>query len=466
MAQPWSPQSWQGLTALQQPEYPDPGELEAVLANLRTLPGLVGPGEVDRLRTLLSEAAQGKRFLLQGGDCAERFRDCHGEAIADKLRILLRMSVVLTHAGRCPVVRVLRLAGQYAKPRSAGLETVGGRELPVYRGDLINALEATPEARAVRPARMQEAYFHAAATLNHLRSLIEDGFADLHHPERWDLPGRTGELPAYQEVIREVRATLDFLEALGGARPGALERIELFTSHEALLLPFEAALTRWIPERQAWYNLSAGMVWVGERTRALDGAHLEYLRGLRNPLGVKLGPSAKPEDLPDLLAKLDPDREPGRLTLITRFGAEAIRGALPPLIQAVQATGHPVLWSCDPMHGNTTSVEIGLSPEQDAEGHRAPGAALGAVRRKRTVKTRDFGAILSELSQAFELHRAHGSRLGGVHFELTGEEVTECVGGSQGLTEADLPRAYETGCDPRLNGAQSLEMAFLIARML
>jgi 3-deoxy-7-phosphoheptulonate synthase len=441
MAQPWSPQSWQGLTALQQPEYPDPGELEAVLANLRTLPGLVGPGEVDRLRTLLSEAAQGKRFLLQGGDCAERFRDCHGEAIADKLRILLRMSVVLTHAGRCPVVRVLRLAGQYAKPRSAGMETVGGRELPVYRGDLINALEATPEARAVRPARMQEAYFHAAATLNHLRALIEDGFADLHHPERWDLPGRTGELPAYQEVIREVRATLDFLEALGGARPGALERIELFTSHEALLLPFEAALTRWIPERQAWYNLSAGMVWVGERTRALDGAHLEYLRGLRNPLGVKLGPSAQPEDLPALLEKLDPEREPGRITLITRFGAEAIRTALPPLIQAVQATGHPVLWSCDPMHGNTTKAKGGL-------------------------KTRDFGAILSELSQAFELHRAHGSRLGGVHFELTGEEVTECVGGSQGLTEADLPRAYETGCDPRLNGAQSLEMAFLIARML
>ncbi len=441
MATLWSPQSWQGLTALQQPEYPDPGALEGVLAHLLALPPLVGPGEVDRLRALLAEAAQGRRFLLQGGDCAERFRDCHGEAIADKLRMLLRMSVVLTHAGRCPVVRVLRLAGQYAKPRSAGTEVIDGQELAVYRGDLINALDATPEARATDPARLREAYFHAAATLNHLRALIEDGFADLHHPERWDLPGRTGELPAYQDILKEVRATLDFLEALGGARPGALERIELFTSHEALLLPFEAALTRWIPERQAWYNLSAGMVWVGERTRALDGAHLEYLRGLRNPLGVKLGPSAKPGDLPKLLELLDPRREPGRITLITRFGEESIRTALPPLIEAVKATGHPVLWSCDPMHGNTIKAKGGL-------------------------KTRDFGAILSELSQAFELHRANGSRLGGVHFEMTGEEVTECVGGSQGLTEADLPRAYETGCDPRLNGAQSLEMAFLIARML
>ena len=441
MSTPWSPQSWQNLPARQQPEYPDPSALESVLDRLRRLPPLVGPGEVERLRTLLAEAAQGKRFLLQGGDCAERFRDCAAEPIADKLRILLRMSVVLTHAGRCPVVRVLRLAGQYAKPRSGSTEVVEGRELPVYRGDLINGLETTEAARRPDPERMQQAYFHAAATHNHLRSLIQEGFADLHHPERWELPGRTLDLPAYQEVLREVRSTLDFLEALGGVKPGALEGIELFTSHEALLLPYESALTRWVPEASAWYNLSAGMVWVGERTRELGGAHVEYLRGLRNPLGIKLGPTATVEDVRDLLEVLDPDREPGRITLITRFGVDRIGAALPPLIRGVKALGHPVLWSCDPMHGNTIKAKGGL-------------------------KTRDFAAILGELSQAFELHRANGSRLGGVHFELTGEEVTECVGGSQGLTEADLPRAYETGCDPRMNGAQSLEMAFLIARML
>ena len=441
MANPWSPQSWQGLPARQQPDYPDPSALESVLDRLRGLPPLVGPGEVERLRTLLAEAAQGRRFLLQGGDCAERFRDCEAGPIADKLRILLRMSMVLTHAGRCPVVRVLRLAGQYAKPRSGTTEVVEGRELPVYRGDLINGLEATEADRRPDPRRMQQAYFHAAATLNHLRTLIEEGFADLHHPERWELPGRTFDLPAYREVMREVRSTLDFLEALGGVQPRILERIELFTSHEALLLPFESALTRWVPERQAWYNLSAGMVWVGERTRDLEGAHVEYLRGIRNPLGIKLGPTATAEEVRGLLARLDPDREPGRITLITRFGVDRIREALPPLIGAVKALGHPVLWCCDPMHGNTTKAQGGL-------------------------KTRDFAAILGELSQAFELHRGQGSRLGGVHFELTGEDVTECVGGSQGLTEADLPRAYETGCDPRMNGDQSLEMAFLITRML
>jgi 3-deoxy-7-phosphoheptulonate synthase len=441
MTKPWNPHSWQRFPAEQQPAYPDPTALEGVLARLRQLPPLVVPEEVDRLRSLLAEAAAGRRFLLQGGDCAEQFKDCAPEAIAGKLRVLLQMSVALTHGGRKPVVRVGRIAGQFAKPRSKATEMVRGRELPSYRGDLVNALEATPEARRPDPARMLEAYFHAAATLNHLRALTAGGFADLHHPERWELPGGTGDVPEYRRTLDQVKESLDFLEALGGVQRDALERIDFFTSHEALLLPFEEALTRWVDEAGAYYNLGAHTLWVGERTRQLDGAHLEYLRGLRNPLGVKVGPSATPEHLVALLDRLDPEREPGRITLISRFGAKRIREALPPLVKAVQAAGRTVLWSCDPMHGNGVESAQGL-------------------------KTRDFDAILSELRQAFEIHRELGSHLGGVHFELTGEAVTECTGGTQRLSEVDLAKAYETGCDPRLNGAQSLEMAFLIAEMM
>jgi len=438
---PWNPHSWQRFPAMQQPDYADPSELEAVLARLRRMPPLVVPQEVDRLRGLLAEAAAGRRFLLQGGDCAEQFKDCTAESIAGKLRVLLQMSVALTHGGRKPVVRVGRIAGQFAKPRSRPTETVRGRELPSYRGDLVNSLEADEAARRPDPGRMLEAYFHASATLNHLRALAAGGYADLHHPERWELPGEAGRVPEYRRTLDQVRESLDFLEALGGVQRDALERIDFYTSHEALLLPYEEALTRWVGEVSAYYNLGAHTLWVGERTRQLDGAHIEYLRGLRNPIGVKVGPSATPDHLVALLDRLDPQREPGRVTLISRFGAAKIREALPPLLAAVQATGRPVLWSCDPMHGNGTESASGL-------------------------KTRDFGAILSELRQAFELHRAHGSHLGGVHIELTGEAVTECTGGSEGLSEADLAKAYETGCDPRLNGTQSLEMAFLIAEMM
>ncbi|WP_285726493.1 class II 3-deoxy-7-phosphoheptulonate synthase [Geothrix rubra] len=441
MTKPWNPHSWQRFPAEQQPAYPEPTALEGVLARLRQLPPLVVPEEVDRLRGLLAEAAAGRRFLLQGGDCAEQFKDCAPEAIAGKLRVLLQMSVALTHGGRRPVVRVGRIAGQFAKPRSKATELIRGRELPSYRGDLVNALEATPEARRPDPSRMLEAYFHAAATLNHLRALTAGGFADLHHPERWELPGGTGEVPEYRRTLDQVKESLDFLEALGGVQRDALERIDFFTSHEALLLPFEEALTRWVVEAGAYYNLGAHTLWVGERTRQLDGAHIEYLRGLRNPLGVKVGPSATPEHLVALLDRLDPGREAGRITLISRFGARRIREALPPLLKAVQAAGRTVLWSCDPMHGNGVESAQGL-------------------------KTRDFDAILAELRQAFEIHRELGSHLGGVHFELTGEAVTECTGGTQRLSEVDLAKAYETGCDPRLNGVQSLEMAFLIAEMM
>ena len=452
----WNPHSWQTLAAAQQPEYPNPSELERVLAQLRRLPPLVVPEEVDRLRSLLAEAASGKRFLLQGGDCAEQFKDCNADAIADKLRVLLQMSVVLTHSGRRPVVRVGRIAGQYAKPRSSTTEIirVGGKdvELPVYRGDLINALEATQKARRADPERLLQAYFHASATLNHIRALIEGGFADLHHPERWELHQQSTD--AYREVLEEVAESLEFLEALGGVERGTLERIDFFTSHEALLLPFEEALTRWIPDTEGgahglaslargggYYNLGAHMLWVGERTRDLGGAHLEYLRGVQNPIGIKLGPSITSPQLKELLHLLDPTHTPGRITLITRFGAGSIREHLPSLIHGVKRAGHTVLWSCDPMHGNTVKTGGGL-------------------------KTRHFEAVLSGLRQAFEIHAAEGSQLGGVHFELTGEAVTECMGGQAGVLESDLPRAYETGCDPRLNGAQSLEMAFLIAGML
>ncbi len=441
----WTPHGWRHRPALQQPDYPDASELERALARLSDLPPLVVPEEVDRLRELLAEAASGRRFLLQGGDCAEQFRDCAPERIADKLRVLLQMSVVLTHVGRRPVVRVGRIAGQYAKPRSSGTEKVRGKELPSYRGDLINGLDGTVEARKADPQRMLQAYFHAAATLNHLRALIESGFADLHHPERWDLHAGAADVPAYRETLAQVRESLDFLEALGGIQRGTLERIDLFTSHEALLLPYEEALTRWVAGPAAaeggYYNLGAHMLWVGERTRQADGAHIEYLRGLRNPIGIKVGPTATGDELMPLLERLDPNHEPGRITLITRFGADRIGEALPPLISAVRRAGRTVLWSSDPMHGNGEKTGSGL-------------------------KTRSFDAILSELRQAFVLHRAHGSFLGGVHIELTGENVTECVGGAEGLSEADLPRAYETGCDPRLNGAQSLELAFLVAEML
>ncbi len=437
----WTPSSWRDLPAAQQPRYPDAPALEGVLAELRRLPPLVVPEEVDALRALVAEAAEGRRFMLQGGDCAERFQDCTPQAIGDKLKVLLQMSVVLTHGARRSVFHVGRIAGQYAKPRSAATETLEGRELPVYRGDLVNGLEATPEARRPDPQRMLQAYFRASATLNHLRALVDGGFADLHHPERWELPGSTQGVEAYRQVLGRVQESLDFLDSIHGLGREGLRAGEIFTSHEALLLPFEEALTRPVPERGGHYNLGAHMLWVGERTRQLDGAHLEYLRGLRNPLGVKVGPSATPSELLETLERLDPHREPGRLTLITRFGAGRIGEGLPRLIEAVGASGRRVLWSCDPMHGNGRTTGAGL-------------------------KTRSFEDVLSELRQAFEIHAACGSSLGAVHFELTGENVTECLGGSQRLSEADLHRAYETGCDPRLNRTQSLEMAFLIVDML
>jgi len=437
----WMPVSWRHLPATQQPRYLDEELLEASLRQLRRLPPLVVSEEVEDLRRHIADASSGKRFMLQGGDCAEQFADCTPGAISDKLRILLQMSVVITHGGRRSVFQVGRIAGQYAKPRSKDMETMDGVEIPSYRGDLINSAEATETARRPDPRRMVEAYFHAASTLNHLRALVVGGFADLHHPERWDLPGSTRNIEAYRRILEQVRESIDFIDAIAGTKGTYLRTGEFFTSHEALLLPYEEALTHEVAGTGVHYNLGAHMLWVGERTRAKEGAHIEYLRGIRNPIGVKLGPDATSEEVRELLAGLDPEKEAGRLVLIPRLGADRVRATLPKLIHAVQASGHPVLWSCDPMHGNGLVTARGL-------------------------KTRDFDQILSELRQSMEIHRALGSNLGAVHFELTGQEVTECLGGSQQLSEVDLHRAYETGCDPRLNQTQSLEMAFLIAEML
>ena len=435
---PWNPESWRGLPAAQQPVYRDPAAVEAVLAELRELPPLVVAEEVDFLHQLLAEAAEGKRFLLQGGDCAEAFADCRGAIIQDKLRVLLQMSVLITHGGRTGVIHLGRIAGQYAKPRSGLTEKVNGKEVPVYRGDLINGLSL--DQREADPRRLMEAYHRAAATLNHLRALVDGGFADLHHPEHWDLSWSREDAGHYLETLDQVRNSLDFVQRLGGL-PEHLRTGELFTSHEALHLPYETALTRFVPEKGRHYNLGAHFLWVGERTRQLDGAHLEYIRGIANPIGLKVGASMRPDTLRHVLSKLDPERKPGRLTLITRFGAGRAEGVLPALIEAARAEGHPVLWSCDPMHGN---------------GRQTAGGQ----------KTRAFGDILQELQEVANLHRAHGSRMGAVHFELTGEPVTECTGGVEGLDEAGLERAYRSGCDPRLNRSQSLEMAFLIAQMI
>ena len=434
----WTPETWRQLKAAQQPVYRDPVALQAALAELAELPPLVVAEEVDHLQILLAEAAAGQRFLLQGGDCAEAFADCRGSLIQDKLRVLLQMSVLITHGGRTGVVHLGRIAGQYAKPRSGNTEVVDGREVPVYRGDLINSLD--PNQREADPARLLQAYHRSAVTLNHLRALVDGGFADLHHPEHWDLPWSREDAGHYLETLDQVRASLDFVQRLGGL-PENLRTGELFTSHEALHLPFETALTRWVPEKEAFYNLGAHFLWIGERTRQLDGAHLEYIRGLANPIGLKVGASMQPGDLKTVLAKLDPQRQPGRLTLITRFGAGKAETVLPGLIEAARAEGHPVLWSSDPMHGNGTQTPSGL-------------------------KTRAFGDILQELQEVAEIHRRLGSRLGAVHFELTGEPVTECTGGVEGLEEADLWRAYRSGCDPRLNRSQSLEMAFLLAKVI
>ncbi len=441
LAVDWTPDTWRSRTATQLPVYPDADALASALGELHSLPPLVTSWETLALKQHLAEAQEGKRFVLQGGDCAENFGECSSQVISNRLKVLLQMSLVLVHGLRLPVVRVGRFAGQYAKPRSADNETIGGITLPSYRGDIVNAPEFTALARAADPRRMIKAHARSAMTMNFVRALIDGGFADLHHPEYWDL-GWVGHSPLadeYQHMVAGIGDAVRFMETLSGNEVHNLNRVDFYTSHEALLLPYEEAQTRQVPRQWGWFNLSTHFPWIGMRTAAIDGAHVEYFRGIRNPIAVKVGPSTAPEQLLRLIDVLNPDDEPGRLTLIHRMGAAHVAAKLPALLDAVRRDGRHVLWICDPMHGNTEATSNGY-------------------------KTRRFVNIRSELEQAFELHSAAGTRLGGVHLELTGEDVTECTGGARDLTDADLARAYRSTVDPRLNYEQALEIAMLIVR--
>ena len=437
----WTPDSWRARPIAQQPVYEDDDALRAARAELAALPPLVDRGEVDTLRARLAAAGRGEAFLLQGGDCAERFADCNRAAIEAKLKMLLQMSLVLTWGARLPVVRVGRLAGQYAKPRSCDTESVDGAELPSYRGDLVHGILPDSAARRSDPTRLVRAGHLAAATLNYTRALLQGGFADLHHPDHWDFAfvRAAANRAEYEDMVQRILDALDFVESTGVRGAEALRTVEFYSSHEGLVLDYEEAHTEAVDGE--WYNLGAHFLWIGDRTRQRESAHVEYFRGIENPIGLKVGPGMNPAALPPLLETLEPANREGRITLITRLGSDRVREALPPLIKAVQQAGRNVVWACDPMHGNTTTTGAGL-------------------------KTRDFDRIIAELNAAFDLHESAGSILGGVHFEMTGEDVTECTGGAQGLSEADLSRNYATYCDPRLNSSQGLEMAFLLARRL
>jgi 3-deoxy-7-phosphoheptulonate synthase len=437
----WTPAAWRQRPALQQPNYPDANALASVQNELAALPPLVTSWEILALKQQLAEAQEGKRFLLQGGDCAESFSDCESGLISNRLKVLLQMSLVLVHGMKLPVVRVGRFAGQYAKPRSTDTETKNGIELPSYRGDFINQPEFTLEARTPDPRRMVKGHARSAMTMNFVRALIDGGFADLHHPEYWDLDWvqHSPLSSEYRLMVNEVINAVRFMEAISGEALHSLNRADFYTSHEALLLPYEEALTRKVPRQDGWFNLSTHFPWIGMRTADLQGAHTEYFRGIRNPIAIKIGPSVTPDQLLQLADVLNPDNEGGRLTFIQRMGAAKVAEKLPSLVKAMQAEGRKVLWVCDPMHGNTESTSNGF-------------------------KTRRFDNIRSELEQSFDIHAGLGSRLGGVHLELTGENVTECLGGARELTEIDLERAYTSTVDPRLNYEQSLEIAMLIVR--
>ncbi|HEY3320476.1 MAG TPA: 3-deoxy-7-phosphoheptulonate synthase class II [Planctomycetota bacterium] len=439
----WSPTSWQNKKAAQSVKYPDCQKLQQTLAAIYALPPLVTSWEIESLKEQLAAAQRGEVFLLQGGDCAERFADCRSDPIVAKLKILLQMSMVLAYGSQRRVIRVGRFAGQYAKPRSSDTETRGGVTLPVYRGDLINHPEFTLEARTPDPDLLLRGYERAALTLNFIRGLVGGGFADLHHPEWWNLDFAKTAAHAgdYQTVVDHIANSLRFLEIVAGRHLDEVRRSEFFTSHEGLCLDYEQAQTRHVPRREGWYDLSTHFPWIGNRTRQLDGAHIEFFRGISNPIAVKVGTGTTPDELLGLIQALNPRDEPGKLTLIHRFGTQKIAKELPPLIDAVKLSRRTVLWCCDPMHGNTVSAESGR-------------------------KTRRFEDILSEIEQAFDVHNACGSSLGGVHLELTGEIITECTGGARGLSDGDLERAYASEVDPRLNYEQALEVSLLIARRM
>ncbi|HEY7752381.1 MAG TPA: 3-deoxy-7-phosphoheptulonate synthase class II [Steroidobacteraceae bacterium] len=437
----WSPSSWQQRPASQQPRYADATRLASVLEELARLPPVVVSWEVDQLKDELAAAQRGERFLLQGGDCAEGFSDCESDTITRKLKILLQMSVVLLHGLKKPVIRVGRIAGQYAKPRSADTETRDGVTLPSYRGDIVNRAAFDAVAREPDPELLLRGYERAALTLNFVRALVDGGFADLHHPEYWNLDFlKHAKLKdAYQRIIDSITDSLDFYETISGSPVHEAGQVRFYASHEGLHLLYEQAQTRYLRRRERWYNLSTHMPWIGMRTATPGGAHVEYFRGIANPVGIKVGEGADGATVQELVRILNPGNEPGRLALIHRFGSSRIESALPQMIRAVRDSGRQVLWVCDPMHGNSETTPQG-------------------------VKTRRFENILAEVESAFRIHEEAGSILGGVHFELTGDDVTECTGGARGLADVDLARAYRTNVDPRLNYEQALELAMLIAR--
>lgn len=439
----WSPSSWRSKPLAQRVVYPDQQALNQALIRLAKLPPLVTSWEVEKLRGRLADAARGERFLLQGGDCAEEFDECESSIIANKLKILLQMSLVLVYGCRRRVINVGRFAGQYAKPRSSDTETRDGVTLPSYRGCNINRRDFTKESRTPDPELLLRGHEHSAMTLNFIRGLVDGGFTDLHHPEYWDIDffSQSPQAREYRKIVDSISNSIHFMESISGHHIAELNRAEFFTSHEALHLPFEQARTRRVPRRPTWYNVSTHLPWIGDRTRSPNGAHVEYCRGIANPIGLKIGPSITPEELIELTDLLNPENEPGRLILIHRFGADKVAAHLPALIDTVAANGKVVLWCCDPMHGNTMMSGSGL-------------------------KTRSFDDILKELEQTFAIHDELGTIMGGVHFELTGEHVTECTGGARNLSDHDLQQAYKTQVDPRLNYEQALEMALRIARCM
>lgn len=438
----WSIDSWRNKPILQQPTYPDQNALADVEAQLATFPPLVFAAETRELYSQLANVSQGKGFVLQGGDCAESFAEFNAPKIRDTFKVMLQMAIVMTYAGRCPITKIARMAGQYAKPRSADLETIDGVALPSYRGDIINSFEFTEAARIPDPKRMLQAYHNSAATLNLLRAFAQGGLADLHEVNRWNMGFLDGNpLKAkYETICNQIQDALEFMATIGinSTTHSTLHETSLFTSHEALLLNYEQALTRIDTLTGKPYNCSAHMLWIGERTRQLDHAHVEFFRGINNPIGVKIGLSMQPDELIQLIDALNPDNEHGRLTLITRMGADTLADKLPPLLEKVKAEGRHVVWSSDPMHGNTFKASSGY-------------------------KTRDFDAVLREIQQFFTAHKQAGTHAGGVHLEMTGQHVTECTGGAYQISDDDLAQAYQTQCDPRLNADQVLEMAFLIA---
>lgn len=434
-------ESWRTRPARMRPEWPDQAHLTRVSADLRSYPPLVFAGECDQLRDRLGAVALGKAFLLQGGDCAETFAQATAENIRNKLKTLLQMAAVLTYAGSVPVVKVGRIAGQYSKPRSAPTETRDGVTLPSYRGDSVNSVEFTPEKRVPDPERLRRMYHASAATLNLIRAFTAGGYASLWHVHSWnqDFVRTSPAGQRYEQLAREIDKALAFIRACG-IESEEFRTVEFYSSHEGLILDYEAALTRTDPETRRRYDLSAHMVWIGERTRQLDGAHVEFAAGISNPIGVKLGPDSSVDDALALIDRLDPERIPGRLTFITRMGARKIRERLPALVEKVTAEGAKVVWACDPMHGNTFETEAGS-------------------------KTRRFDDVLDEVMGFFEVHRALGTHPGGIHVELTGDDVTECIGGGEEVLVSDLNQRYETACDPRLNRSQSLDLAFLVAEI-